>query len=58
MQKKKIVVVLKFLLKALLEFNQYWGYGKTPSIIYGDREYLIKGIDRCKNDLKNRPQQK
>ena len=30
------------------EFNQYWKYNKTPSIIYPDLESFIQKVDGCK----------
>ena len=34
----------------ILEFNQYWKSDKTPSVIYADRESLIKKVDESKNN--------
>ena len=36
----------------ILEFIQYRKSDKTPSIIYGDLNSLIKKVDECKNDLR------
>ena len=32
----------------ILDFNQFWKFGKASSIIYADLESLIKKIDSCK----------
>ena len=37
----------------IMEFNQYQKCEKTPSIIYGDLESLIKRTDGCKISKKN-----
>ena len=42
----------------ILEFNQYQKSDKAPFIIYTDLECLIEKIDGCKNNPKNRLQQK
>ena len=34
----------------ILELNKYQKSEKAPIIIYADLEYLIKNIDRCKNN--------
>ena len=67
----KIKVVLKSMRKKIfggvatsskdtkiLEFNQYRKFHRTLSIIYADRESLIKRTDGCKNNFKNYPRQK
>ena len=37
----------------ILEFNQYQNSKKAPFIIYPDLEYIIEGIDSCKNNPEN-----
>ena len=34
--------------RKILDFNQYWKFDETSSIIFADLESLIKEVDSCK----------